>query len=131
MKGNRLKSRDRYLEEAMLFCDTDLIKVIAGVRRCGKSSLLDLIGIAIESKGVAGRGTGIWRGRAPLLPRYRSTCSPEKFSPCVSSRACSMVKLPETIWGMYSVACSSAWLNRSWKLAVLTVFVKGLIHAAR
>lgn len=63
--------------------------------------------------------------------RYRSTCSPEKFSPCVSSRACSMVKLPETIWGMYSVACSSAWLNRSWKLAVLTVFVKGLIHAAR
>ena len=34
----------------MLFCDTDLIKVIAGVRRCGKSSLLDLLGIAIESK---------------------------------------------------------------------------------
>lgn len=55
MKGGRLKSRDRYLEEAMLFCDTDLIKVIAGVRRCGKSSLLDLIGIAIESKGVAPR----------------------------------------------------------------------------
>ena len=27
MKGNRLKSRDRYLEEAMLFRDTDLIKV--------------------------------------------------------------------------------------------------------
>lgn len=41
----------------MFFCDTDLIKVIAGVRRCGKSSLLDLIGIAIESKGVAGRGS--------------------------------------------------------------------------
>ena len=31
MKGNRLKSRDRYLEEAMLFRDTDLIKVITGV----------------------------------------------------------------------------------------------------
>ena len=56
MKGNRLKSRDRYLEEAMLFRDTDLIKVITGVRRCGKSSLLGLIGIAIESEGVAGRG---------------------------------------------------------------------------
>ena len=56
MKGNRLKSRDRYLEEAMLFRDTDLIKVITGVRRCGKSSLLDLIRIAIESEGVAGRG---------------------------------------------------------------------------
>lgn len=31
MKGNRLKSRDRYLEEAMLFRDADLIKVITGV----------------------------------------------------------------------------------------------------
>lgn len=56
MKGNRLKSRDRYLEEAMLFRDTDLIKVITGVRRCGKSSLLDLIRMTIESEGVAGRG---------------------------------------------------------------------------
>lgn len=56
MKGNRLKSRDRYLEEAMLFRDTDLIKVITGVRRCGKSSLLALIRMTIESEGVAGRG---------------------------------------------------------------------------
>ena len=60
----------------------------------------DSVGVSLGNN-----GTGIWRGRAPLLPRYRSTCSPEKFSPCVSSRACSMVKLPETIWGMYSVAC--------------------------
>ena len=56
MKGNRLKSRDKYLKEAMLFRDTDLIKVVTGVRRCGKSSLLDLIRMAIESEGVAGRG---------------------------------------------------------------------------
>ena len=56
MKGSRLRNRDRYLEEAMLFCDTDLIKVITGVRRCGKSSLLDLIRMTIESEGVAGGG---------------------------------------------------------------------------
>ena len=56
MKGGRLRNRDRYLEEAMLFRDTDLIKVITGVRRCGKSSLLDLIRMAVESEGVAGRG---------------------------------------------------------------------------
>ena len=56
MKVNRLKSRDRYLKEAMLFRDTDLIKVITGVRRCGKSSLLNLIRTAVESEGVAGRG---------------------------------------------------------------------------
>lgn len=36
MKCNRLRNRDRYLEEAMLFRDTDPIKVITGVRRCGK-----------------------------------------------------------------------------------------------
>ena len=56
MKGSRLRNRDRYLEEAMFFRDTDLIKVITGVRRCGKSSLLDLIRMTIESEGVAGRG---------------------------------------------------------------------------
>lgn len=56
MKCSRLRNRDRYLEEAMLFRDTDLIKVITGVRRCGKSSLLDLIRMTIESEGVAGRG---------------------------------------------------------------------------
>lgn len=51
MKCSRLRNRGRYLEEAMLFRDTDLIKVITGVRRCGKSSLLDLIRITIESEG--------------------------------------------------------------------------------
>lgn len=56
MKCSRLRNRDRYLEEAMVFRDTDLIKVITGVRRCGKSSLLDLIRMTIESEGVAGRG---------------------------------------------------------------------------
>ena len=40
----------------MLFRDTDLIKVITGVRRCGKSSLLDLIRMIVEPGGVADRG---------------------------------------------------------------------------
>ena len=40
----------------MLFHDTDPIKVIPGVRRCGKSSLLDLIRMTVESGGVADRG---------------------------------------------------------------------------
>lgn len=56
MKSTTLKNRARYLEEAMLLRDTDLIKVITGVRRCGKSSLLDLIRTTIESEGVIGRG---------------------------------------------------------------------------
>lgn len=36
-------NRQHYLDQALLFRDTDLIKVVTGVRRCGKSSLLALI----------------------------------------------------------------------------------------
>lgn len=36
LKCSGLRNRDRYLEEAMLFRDTDPIKVITGVCRCGK-----------------------------------------------------------------------------------------------
>lgn len=50
-----LVNRQRYLDEALLFRDTDLIKVVTGVRRCGKSSLLGLVRQAIESEQVAGR----------------------------------------------------------------------------
>lgn len=40
----------------MLFRDINLIKVITGVRRCGKSSLLDLTRMTVEPGGVADRG---------------------------------------------------------------------------
>ena len=55
MKERQLVNRRTYLERALLFRDTDLIKVITGVRRCGKSSLLSLIRKAIEAENVAGR----------------------------------------------------------------------------
>ena len=42
MKCSGLGNRDRCLEEAMLFRDTDLIKAITGVRRCGESGLIAL-----------------------------------------------------------------------------------------
>lgn len=45
-----LKNRQRYLDEALMFRDTDLIKVVTGVRRCGKSSLLALVRNALESE---------------------------------------------------------------------------------
>lgn len=44
-------ARRRYLDRALLFRDTDLIKVITGVRRCGKSSLLAMVRDTIESEG--------------------------------------------------------------------------------
>ena len=48
-------ARPRYLEEALRFRDTELIKVVTGVRRCGKSTLLGMIRAAIEAEGVPGR----------------------------------------------------------------------------
>lgn len=56
MAATNLLKRQVYLERALMFRDTDLIKVITGVRRCGKSSLLALIRDEIESEG-AERGT--------------------------------------------------------------------------
>lgn len=38
-----MKNRDDYLKKLLDFKDTDLIKIITGVRRCGKSSLLMLL----------------------------------------------------------------------------------------
>jgi len=39
--GNLL-SRPQYLEQLVSFRDKDLIKVVTGIRRCGKSTLFDL-----------------------------------------------------------------------------------------
>lgn len=48
MQSKDLKDRRLYLERALAFRDTDLVKVVTGVRRCGKSSLLGLVRREIE-----------------------------------------------------------------------------------
>ena len=45
-----LHPRPRYLGDALRFRDTDLVKVVTGIRRCGKSSLLELVRTQIESE---------------------------------------------------------------------------------
>jgi len=47
-----LKNRDLYLDRLIALKDKSLIKVITGVRRCGKSSLLDLYEEHLLSVGV-------------------------------------------------------------------------------
>lgn len=42
-KEPQLKNRKLYLNKLIAFKDTDLIKVITGIRRCGKSSLMKLM----------------------------------------------------------------------------------------
>lgn len=48
----RLKKRDFYLERLIAFKDTELIKVVTGIRRCGKSSLMKLMVRDLEENGV-------------------------------------------------------------------------------
>lgn len=44
--------RDHYLNQLLAFKDTELIKIITGIRRCGKSSLLKLLKEHLQNSGV-------------------------------------------------------------------------------
>ena len=44
--------RKKYLEELISFKDKDLIKVITGIRRCGKSTLFDLYIDYLKKNGI-------------------------------------------------------------------------------
>lgn len=51
--SHELKKRDRYLKKLISFQDTEPVKVITGIRRCGKSSLLKLMVAHLRESGVA------------------------------------------------------------------------------
>lgn len=50
--SHELKRRDMYLNKLIGFQDTELVKVITGIRRCGKSSLLKLMVQHLKDTGV-------------------------------------------------------------------------------
>ncbi len=48
-----LKKRDLYLNKLIAFQDTEPVKVVTGIRRCGKSSLLKLMADHLKENGIA------------------------------------------------------------------------------
>ena len=51
IRSHTLKKRDCYLNKLIAFQDTEPVKVITGIRRCGKSSLLQLMAEHLKSDG--------------------------------------------------------------------------------
>ena len=48
-----LINRPAYLNQLIQHKDVDLVKIVTGIRRCGKSSLLDLFHRYLSDSGVA------------------------------------------------------------------------------
>lgn len=53
IESHELKNRDQYLKKLIGFQDTEPVKVITGIRRCGKSSLLKLMIRHLRETGVS------------------------------------------------------------------------------
>ena len=49
---HELKKRDLYLNKIIAFQDTEPVKVVTGIRRCGKSSLLMLMTLHLKETGI-------------------------------------------------------------------------------
>ncbi|MBR3942123.1 MAG: ATP-binding protein [Clostridia bacterium] len=49
----KMKNRDLYLNKLISFCDMEPVKVVTGIRRCGKSTLLKLMVQYLKEKGIS------------------------------------------------------------------------------
>lgn len=50
--SHSLKKRDIYLNKLIAFQDTEIVKVVTGIRRCGKSSVLKLMALHLQETGI-------------------------------------------------------------------------------
>ncbi len=49
---NKIKNRPLYLKKLIAFKDSDIVKIVTGIRRCGKSTLLKLMILYLKENGV-------------------------------------------------------------------------------
>lgn len=52
IRNHPLKKRNQYLDKLIAFQDTEPVKVVTGIRRCGKSSLLKLMVAHLRESGI-------------------------------------------------------------------------------
>ena len=45
--------RENYVKKIMAFTDTPFVKVLTGVRRCGKSTIMQMIMDELRKKGIS------------------------------------------------------------------------------
>ena len=81
----KLYIREKYLKKLRGFYDdVDMIKVISGVRRCGKSSLMEMVCAEIETKGVEPQNIiYIHLDKRP----YKSIKTPERLEEIIDAKA--------------------------------------------
>ncbi len=53
IESHELKKRELYLNKLIAFQDTEPVKVVTGIRRCGKSSLLKLMMLHLKESGIS------------------------------------------------------------------------------
>ena len=47
--------REEYLKNLFTYLDVPLVKILAGIRRCGKSTILEMFARALKDKGISGQ----------------------------------------------------------------------------
>ncbi|MCL1956559.1 MAG: AAA family ATPase, partial [Fibromonadales bacterium] len=48
-------NREHYISKIRPFMGKDIVKVLTGIRRCGKSVMLELIKMDLEKRGISSR----------------------------------------------------------------------------
>jgi hypothetical protein len=72
-RNKKMISRELYLKKIRPFMDKDIVKVMTGIRRCGKSVMLKLIQRELEEKGISREQILTINFESRMLPCEKNT----------------------------------------------------------